>query len=243
MKNNEKKKISELTAKRKPVVTKKLSDIVAEELEGMIRREELREGEFLPSERELMEFFGVGRPSIREALGALRHRGLIKYNKGEKASVSRPSAETIINGLSGIVKDFLATEDGVLEFEKLRIFFETNLARYAAKHASDEDINRLKNILSVHDNCLKTTDTYAHYDIEFHRILAEIPRNKILKTMHTAFSEWLIMAKPMKKNMMTYTQNKKTHLQHMEILQAIIDHDADKAELIMEKHLQCRISK
>lgn len=240
--NNEKKTVSGLTAKRKPVVTKKLSEIVAEELEGMIRREEIKEGEYLPSEREMMEFFGVGRPSVREALSTLRHKGLIKYNKGEKASVSRPSTETIINGLSGIVKDFLATEDGVTEFERLRIFFETNLVRYAAKKASEEDINRLKNILAVHHNCLKTTECYSHYDIEFHRILAEIPGNKILQTIHTAFSEWLIMAKPLEKNNMTYTQNKNTHLQHIEILQAIIEHDADKAESLMEIHLQRRLS-
>lgn len=95
-----------LTTTRKPIVTKKLSEIVAEELERMIRREEIREGEYLPSERELMAFFGVGRPSVREALSSLRHKGLIRYNKGEKASVCRPSPETIINGLSGIVKDF-----------------------------------------------------------------------------------------------------------------------------------------
>ncbi|WP_337232496.1 GntR family transcriptional regulator, partial [Vibrio cholerae] len=56
-----------LTTKRKPLVTKKLSEIVADELESMIRRDEIKEGEYLPSERELMDFFGVGRPSIREA--------------------------------------------------------------------------------------------------------------------------------------------------------------------------------
>ena len=50
------------------------------------------------------------------------------------------------------------------------------------------------------------------------------------------------MAKPLEKNNMTYTQNKNTHLQHIEILQAIIEHDADKAESLMEIHLQRRLS-
>lgn len=106
MSDNKKTVLPGLTTTRKPIVTKKLSEIVAEELERMIRQEEIREGEYLPSERELMAFFGVGRPSVREALSSLRHKGLIRYNKGEKASVCRPSPETIINGLSGIVKDF-----------------------------------------------------------------------------------------------------------------------------------------
>ncbi|HEC4690878.1 TPA: GntR family transcriptional regulator, partial [Escherichia coli] len=54
MSDNKKTVLPGLTTTRKPIVTKKLSEIVAEELERMIRQEEIREGEYLPSERELM---------------------------------------------------------------------------------------------------------------------------------------------------------------------------------------------
>ena len=57
---------------RRPLARKKLSEMVEEELENMIRRREFAEGEQLPSERELMTFFNVGRPSVREALAALK---------------------------------------------------------------------------------------------------------------------------------------------------------------------------
>lgn len=63
---------------KKPVVRKKLSETVEEELEMMIRQGELAEGEALPSERDLMAAFGVGRPSIRDALSALQRKGLVK---------------------------------------------------------------------------------------------------------------------------------------------------------------------
>ncbi len=63
--------------------------------------------EQLPSERELMAFFNVGRPSVREALAALKRKGLVQINNGERARVSRPSADTIISELSGMAKDFL----------------------------------------------------------------------------------------------------------------------------------------
>lgn len=81
--------------------------MVEEELEQMIRRHEFGEGEQLPSERELMAFFNVGRPSVREALAALKRKGLVQINNGERARVSRPSADTIISELSGMAKDFL----------------------------------------------------------------------------------------------------------------------------------------
>ena len=52
---------------KRPVERKKLSETVEEELELMIRQGEIAEGEALPSERDLMAAFGVGRPSIRDA--------------------------------------------------------------------------------------------------------------------------------------------------------------------------------
>lgn len=92
----------------RPLARKKLSKWWKKELEQMIRRREFGEGEQLPSERELMAFFNVGRPSVREALAALKRKGLVQINNGERARVSRPSADTIIGELSGMAKDFLS---------------------------------------------------------------------------------------------------------------------------------------
>jgi DNA-binding FadR family transcriptional regulator len=100
----------------------KLSEMVEEELEQMIRRREFAEGEQLPSERELMTFFNVGRPSVREALAALKRKGLVQISNGERARVSRPSADTIIGELSGMAKDFLSHPGGIAHFEQLRLF-------------------------------------------------------------------------------------------------------------------------
>ena len=55
-----------------PVARKKLSEMVEEELEQMIRRREFGEGEQLPSERELMAFFNVGRPSGTRSAGRVK---------------------------------------------------------------------------------------------------------------------------------------------------------------------------
>ena len=50
---------------------RKLSDQVLDRLRDMIRRGELKAGDVMPSERALMERFGVGRPAVREALQSL----------------------------------------------------------------------------------------------------------------------------------------------------------------------------
>ena len=79
-----------------PIVRKKLSDEVFARLKHMIETGELKAGDDMPSERELMERYGVGRPAIREAMQALAGKGLVEISQGERAKVLRITAETII---------------------------------------------------------------------------------------------------------------------------------------------------
>lgn len=58
-----------------PIIRRKLADEVRDRLLALIRGGELRPGDRLPSERDLMERFGVGRPAVREALQSLARRG------------------------------------------------------------------------------------------------------------------------------------------------------------------------
>eukprot|EP01083_Nonionella_stella_P242232 845126_1 len=83
----------------RPLARKKLSEMVEEELEQMIRRREFGEGEQLPSERELMAFFNVGRPSVREALAALKRKGLVQINNGELHLIAPYNQADAVRGL------------------------------------------------------------------------------------------------------------------------------------------------
>ena len=69
---------------------KKLSDQVTALLEDEIVRGVRQVGEQLPSEREMMRQFGVGRPAIREALFALQKKGMVQVVSGTRARVTLP---------------------------------------------------------------------------------------------------------------------------------------------------------
>ncbi len=207
----------------RPLARKKLSEMVEEELEQMIRRREFGEGEQLPSERELMAFFNVGRPSVREALAALKRKGLVQINNGERARVSRPSADTIIGELSGMAKDFLSHPGGIAHFEQLRLFFESSLVRYAAEHATDESL----------DN----NAAFIRSDVDFHRVLAEIPGNPIFMAIHVALLDWLIAARPTVTDQALHEHNNVSYQQHIAIVDAIRRHDPDEADRALQSHL------
>lgn len=88
------------------IVRRKLSDQVLERLLEMITRGEIAPGETMPSERDLMERFGVGRPAVREALHSLDTMGLISISHGERARVATLSAETAIHQIDGVADCF-----------------------------------------------------------------------------------------------------------------------------------------
>jgi len=222
---------------KRPLKRKKLSELVEEELERMIRKGEFKEGENIPSERALMEMFNVGRPSVREALATLRRKGLIEVNNGERAKVCRPTPYTLINELSGIARDYMSSKDGMQHFEELRLLFELMLVRYASIYATSEQKNRLNKAI---ETCWKYVDdnvNFIHADINFHRILSEIPENPLFIAIHTALVNWLINSHTREYGHLTKEQNTISVKQHIEIYNAICDGKPDKAENILKIHL------
>lgn len=222
---------------KRPLKRKKLSELVEEDLENMIRQEVFKEGEYIPSERALMEMFNVGRPSVREALATLRRKGLIEVNNGERAKVCRPTPYTLINELSGIARDYMSSKDGMQHFEELRLLFELMLVRYASIYATSEQKNRLNQAI---EDCRKYVDNnvnFIHADINFHRILSQIPENPIFVAIHTALINWLINSHTREYGHLTKEQNTISLKQHIDIYNAICDGNPDKAENILKTHL------
>ena len=78
---------------RLPVGRRKRSHEIAELLEKAIASGEFEVGSQLPSEKELAERFGVGRPSVREALFLLQQQGFVEVTSGTRARVTAPDAK------------------------------------------------------------------------------------------------------------------------------------------------------
>lgn len=224
-----------ITIKR-PVERKKLSETVEEELELMIRQGEIAEGDALPSERELMAAFGVGRPSIRDALSALARKGLVKISSGERTRVTRPSPDTIISELSGMSKDFLSQPNGLQYFDQLRSFFESSLVRHAAEFATEEQIEELEKALELNGKAINSENQFKKTDIYFHRVIASIPGNPIFLAIHQALVDWVIDARPAKTN--AKELNAKSHQGHVDLVECIKNRDVEGADKKLTQHLE-----
>src|SRR5262245_15371462 len=170
---------------------RRLYEEVARRLEAMIQEGEYSPGDQLPSERELMKQFGVGRPAVREALFALQKMGLVAINSGERARVTRPTPGVVFASLAGAARHLLAAPDGVRHFQEARAFFEIGLARYAAQHATPGDLDTLKAALEANRKSIDNLAAFERTDVAFHYVLAVIPRNPIFTAIHEAIVAWL----------------------------------------------------
>lgn len=220
---------------RYKVERKTLSEQVAEQLEADILEGRLKEDDQLPAERELMEQFGVGRPAVREALFYLQRLGLIAINSGTRARVIRPTAEAVMARLSGVTRQLLAQSQGQQYFQEARAMFEISLARYAAQHASADDLASLRQALEENRSALGDEARFKRSDNDFHGVLASIARNPIFNAVHDALSEWLDdrRAQVLQREGEDHAALKA----HTEIVEAIASGDPDAAEASMRRHM------
>ncbi|TVP96193.1 MAG: GntR family transcriptional regulator, partial [Roseinatronobacter sp.] len=139
----------------RPIQRRKLYQEVIERLMQMIRDNDYVAGDQLPSERELMETFGVGRPAIREALQNMAQLGLISIAHGERARVAEPSFQNLFESIalttSGILRN---SSQSLQDLKQARLLFEVQMVRMAARRAGPADIARLRSRLQAHRDSL-----------------------------------------------------------------------------------------
>lgn len=219
----------------KPLDRRRLSDQVAAELEALIVSGDLAAGQTLPSERDLMQLFGVGRTSIREALFALQRKGVVAAQPGMRPVVCAPNAEVIVAELSGTVRLFLATEPGMREFQQARRVFEPAIARFAAQHATDDDRERIATAHAACAGALATPQRFVDADVDFHFAIVQATHSQLLIALHRAVLDWLREQRTISIEPAGSAQA--AQRAHRRVLEAILARDPDAAEQAMQRHL------
>jgi DNA-binding FadR family transcriptional regulator len=219
-----------------PIRRRKLYEEVAERIEQMIREGQFAPGDQLPSERELMETFGVGRSAVREAMLALQRMGLVAVSSGERSRVLEPSAKALVGELSGAARRLLAQPGGVARFQQARALFESGLARLAAQIATDEDLTRLRAALEANRAAIGDQPRFQATDVAFHFAIAAIPRNPIFTSLHEAVVAWLTEQRAISGRLPD--SGAVAYAAHARIYEAIAAHEPIAAEQAMQAHLE-----
>ena len=219
-----------------PIVRRKLADEVKDRLRAMIRGGEIQPGDRLPSERDLMTRFGVGRPAIREALQSLGSSGLIEINHGERARVIVPNTRDMFSRLGETMSHLLQTSPATLQdLKEARIFFEVGMTRIAAQAAKPSDIENLESALARQRQAMHDVPEFVRCDMAFHTAIAAISGNRVITLLSEAMLDWLF---EFRRELLRLPGSELITLaEHERLVSAISSHDEDAAERAMTEHL------
>ena len=218
-----------------PVHNKRVYEHVVDQIQKQILVGELKRGDKLPSEKELINQLGVSRTSVREALRALEVTGIIDNKLGEGYIVSGVLSNTLLEPLTAMFMLNDGTPKDLLEF---RTIIETNAAELAALRVTDEQAIHLQSLLdSLGDSRLEEQKT--NIDIELHHYIAKITGNILIINMSQLIAKMVDTFILTSRRKILENPNNAAKLldYHARIVHAIINKDPVAAKANMQGHM------
>jgi DNA-binding FadR family transcriptional regulator len=201
---------------------------------ALIRNENLRVGDALPSENALAERLGVSRVIVREANRSLSALGILDRGNGRAARVSVPDAVVFSLMFDHVVYSHHVSVQQVLA---VRRAIEIKTASLAAIHRTEAEAEAILGYARGMRDDFHQADLVREHDLELHRAIAHASRNPMFVTMVLAFESvsranwpigWLARGgEDGRRRMITV---------HEAIARAIADRDAAAAEAAMADH-------
>lgn len=217
----------------RPIQQEKLSVKISSQIKMLIIEGELKPGDPLPPERELMLLLNVSRPSIREALKSLVGMGFLEASKGNRTIVKSLASGRMLDPLSQLLKDDIMI---VFELIEARKAIEAWNAYYAAKRATPADIERLeKNVASMKTKIGDHDFALEKVDADFHLAISEATHNKI--QTHIMFTIYDMIRESIGKYFQSINYNDVYH-QHLDIVQAIKKKNPEESREKILEHLE-----
>jgi len=215
------------------IVVERPVDLIIDQIRTLITSGELEPGDKLPPERKLAEQFGVSRGPVRDAIQKLEFYGILK---------TQPQSGTYVAGiglsaLKGLITNVLQMEPADFSsLVEMRVILEVNAARYAAERRTADDIISIQNALDEYESKIKIDGHAVEEDLLFHIKIAEASKNQALKSFMLTITPDIV------KNYIDLKvcgdgQFEKTVEEHRQIVEHIINQDAQAAGEAMRLHL------
>ncbi|WP_233548781.1 FadR/GntR family transcriptional regulator [Galactobacter valiniphilus] len=175
-----------------PAVPVRTYERIVEQIEGAIRAGDLRPGDHLPSERELMTQFSVSRPTVREALRVLQVMGLVESRAGSRGGpeVLAPSSSLMARSLSTLT---LLDSVGLTELLQFRMMLESTAVRLAAARRDEPQLELMRRAIDAMEGAVGgDASDFAQADLDFHRAVWKASGNELIAACGQAVSEALL---------------------------------------------------
>lgn len=222
------------TPQFRTLIRNTLAEQVTEQLEAFIINQRLRAGDRLPSERELAKQFGVSRTVVREAVRALQARSMVEVSSGSGTVVRDVSPQAVSKSVSMLLRQGRPHVDYGLVSEVRRLL-EVEIAGLAAARRTQEDLNRLQEIVHTMDEMQRDRESFARIDVAFHVALAAATHNNLFVVLLESLADIMLEVR------LTgfETPGAAAHAidYHNRIYQAVRHPNVEAARRVMSEHL------
>lgn len=216
-----------------PVVRQNLSDEIAQRIAQLIQTQEYEPGARLPAITDMARQFGVGSPTLREALKKLETVGVVDIRHGSGVYVGR-SPESLM--ITNPVIEARASKKLLVDLIEARIPIESQTAALAATNATEDHLEEMDRLLTHAGRSFDDSSLLTQVNLSFHRQIAlasgNVVMHQILEVLSTLFREEQRMI------LAIHGRREDDHVEHLEILAALAARDAELATSRMRIHLE-----
>src|SRR6266853_1844256 len=218
----------------KTVRTSRLYEQIVQQIEESILKGVLKPGDQLPAERELAQRFGVSRTAVREAVKALREKGLVEAYSGRGTFITDGTSQAVRQSLDLMVK--IGQPEGSTYLAEVRSILEPEIAALAAMRVQDPELATMREAVAVMDKAGQDPDAYIEADLDFHLALAEAAANPLILSLIDSIVGLLREQRLRIFKVSGGPERGQVH--HKRILDAMERRDAEKAREAMKAHLE-----
>jgi GntR family transcriptional regulator, transcriptional repressor for pyruvate dehydrogenase complex len=218
----------------KLVRTSRLYEQIVQQIEDSIVKGSLKPGDQLPPERELAQRFGVSRTAVREAVKALREKGLVEAFSGRGTFITDGTTHAVRQSLDLMIK--IGQPEGFSHLAEVRAILEPEIAALAATRIQDPELATMREAVAVMDQSGQDPDAYIEADLDFHLALAEAAANPLILSLLDSIVGLLREQRLRIFNVPGGPARGQIH--HKRILQAVEQHDTQMAREAMREHLK-----
>ena len=165
----------------KIVRTSRLYEQIVQQVEESVQKGVLKQGDKLPPERDLAQQFGVSRTAVREAVKALREKGLVEAFPGRGTFIMDSSPYTFRLSLDRMMKT--SQGEGLTYLTEVREIMEPEIAAMAAARPDNDALATMRESVAIMDQAKKDPEAFIEADLDFHLALAEAAANPIILSL------------------------------------------------------------
>jgi GntR family transcriptional repressor for pyruvate dehydrogenase complex len=151
--------------------------LVIERIKQALINDELKPGDFIPSEAELTRNLGVGKSSVREAIKMLQAMGIVEVKRGQGTRIRQHPSEDALNSM---VFQMILAKGITQDLFDLRKMFEPAYTLMALERATDEDLARIQRTIDVMEQALRRNEQTSRHDLAFHKAILHATHNPLI---------------------------------------------------------------